>query len=103
VLFRSIYAEKLDGQSGAPAAVRDPGVNARQANQRDRIQQGIRSGELTRGEARQLGAEQRAIRQEERQYKSDGVLTRAERKDLQQDLNAASKDIYSEKHDAERR
>jgi len=100
---RHIYAEKHDGQSGAPGAVRDPGVNARQADQRERIQQGIRSGELTRGEARQLGAEQRTIRQEERQYKSDGVLTRAERKDLQQDLNVASKDIYNEKHDAERR
>lgn len=100
---RHIYAEKHDGQSGAPGAVRDPGVNARQADQRERIQQGIRSGELTRGEARQLGAEQRNIRQEERQYKSDGVLTGDERKDLRQDLRAASKDIYNEKHDAERR
>lgn len=100
---RHIYAEKHDGQSGAPGAVRDPGVNARQADQRERIQQGVRSGELTRGEARQLGAEQRNIRQEERQYKSDGVLTKTERKDLQQDLNVASKDIYNEKHDAERR
>ena len=100
---RHIYAEKHDGQSGAPGAVRDPGVNARQADQRERIQQGVRSGELTRGEARQLGAEQRNIRQEERQYKSDGVLTKAERKDLHQDLSAASKDIYSEKHDAEQR
>ncbi|MDO8960326.1 MAG: hypothetical protein Q7U85_11395 [Rhodocyclaceae bacterium] len=100
---RHIYAEKHDGRSGAPAAVRDPGVNARQSNQRERIGQGIRSGELTRGEARQLGAEQRAIRQEERQYKSDGVLTKAERKDLQQDLNVASRDIYNEKHDADRR
>jgi len=100
---RHIYAEKHDGQSGAPGVARDPGVNARQVNQRERIQQGIRSGELTRGEVRQIGAEQRAIRQEERQYKSDGVLTKAERKDLQQDLNVASKDIYNQKHDAERR
>ena len=100
---RHIYAEKHDGQSGARGSVRGPGVNARQADQRERIQQGIRSGELTRGEARQLGAEQRDIRQEERQYKSDGVLTKVERKDLQQDLNAASKDIYNQKHDAEQR
>lgn len=100
---RHIYAEKHDGRYGVSSAVRSPGVNARQADQRNRIQQGIRSGELTRGEARQLGAEQRTIRQEERQYKSDGVLTRAERKDLRQDLNVASKDIYNEKHDAERR
>lgn len=79
------------------------GVGPRMNNQHERIEQGVRSGELTRGEARQLGAEQRVIRQERRQYKSDGVLTKAERKDLQHDQNVASKNIYNQKHDAERR
>jgi hypothetical protein len=82
---------------------RDPRVNRRQFNQHERIEQGMRSGELTRGETRQLAAEQRAIRQEERRYKSDGVMTRDERKDLRQDLNAASRNVYNEKHDAETR
>ncbi len=86
-----------------PPAVRDPGVNARQGFQRDRIGQGVRSGELTKDEAKQLAGEQRAIRKEERAYKSDGKLTKDERKDLHQDLNAASKDIYEQKHDAEKR
>lgn len=86
-----------------PPAVRDPGVNARQHVQRDRIGQGVRSGELTKDEAKQLATEQRTIRQEERAYKSDGKLTKDERKDLHQDLNAASKDIYEQKHDAEKR
>ena len=85
------------------AATRDPGVNRHQLNQHERIQQGVRSGELTHSEAKNLRSEQQSIRQEERQYKSDGVLTRAERKDLHQDQRAASKDIYNEKHDAERR
>jgi len=31
------------------------------------------------------------------------VLTTDERKDLHQDLNAASRNIYNEKHDGERR
>jgi hypothetical protein len=83
----------------AVAGTRDPGVNARQHNQHDRIAQGVRSGALTKDEAKGLRGAQRAIRQEERRYKSDGVLTRAERKDLQQDLNTASRNIYSEKHD----
>jgi len=43
------------------------------------------------------------MRQEARQYKSDGVLTTDERKDLHQDLNAANRNIYNEKHDGERR
>jgi hypothetical protein len=100
---RDIYRQKHDAQVRPPAAVRDPGVNARQHNQQDRIAQGVRSGALTRDEAKGLRDEQRGIRQEERQYKSDGVLTRGERKDLQQDLNVASRNIYSEKHDAETR
>jgi hypothetical protein len=87
----------------AQASPHDPGVNARQHHQQQRIGQGVRSGQLTRGETRRLEREQRHIRQEERSYKSDGVLTQAERLDLQQDLNAASRHIYQEKHDAERR
>jgi hypothetical protein len=61
----------------------------------------VRSGSLTKDEAKGLRDEQRSIRQEERQYKSDSLLTRGERKDLRQDLNVASRSIYSEKHDAE--
>ncbi|OGI45699.1 MAG: hypothetical protein A2637_07570 [Candidatus Muproteobacteria bacterium RIFCSPHIGHO2_01_FULL_65_16] len=83
--------------------MRDPGVNDRQTRQQERIGQGVRSGELTKEEAKDLAAEQRAIRKEERAYKSDGKLTGEERKDLHQDQNAASKDIYQEKHDAEKR
>lgn len=98
---RDIYRQKHDAQQRPPAAVRDPGVNARQHNQHDRIAQGVRSGSLTKDEAQGLRTEQRSIRQEERQYKSDGALTRDERKDLHQDLNAASRNIYNEKHDAE--
>lgn len=104
--------ENPPGPKGGPGAspdrrvhpaVRDPGVNARQHFQRDRIGQGVRSGELTKQETMELAAGQRAIRKEERAYKSDGKLTKDERKDLHQDLNAASKSIYEEKHDAERR
>lgn len=105
---RRIYNEKHDAQRmprahGQPGGTWDPGVNQRQRNQGYRIGQGVRSGEVTRDERRELGAEQRAIRQEERQYKSDGVLSRDERRDLHQDQNAASRHIYEEKHDAERR
>jgi len=84
-----------------PHHPRDPGVNARQHIQGDRIKQGVRSGQLTRPETRSIMEERRSIRQQERAYKSDGSLTRDERKDLHQDLNDLSKDIYSEKHDDE--
>lgn len=80
-----------------------PGVNARQHHQQQRIGQGLRSGDLTRDEARKLEREQRHIRREERRYLSDGQLTPGERADLQRDLNSASRHIYNERHDAEQR
>ncbi len=102
---RHIRQEKHDGQRGGwhNSASRDPGVNARQHNQRERIQDGWRDGSLTRAERHDLRDEQKAIRAEERMYKSDGVLTRAERQDLHHDQNVASQHIYQERHDAERR
>lgn len=103
---RHIYNQKHDGQQRRGwqnSAMRDPGVNARQHNQRDRIRDGMHDGSLTRQEARDLRGEQKAIRAEERQYKSDGVLTRDERQDLRQDQRVASRHIYQEKHDAEQR
>ncbi len=78
-------------------------IDQRQHNQADRIRQGVRSGELTKSEARGLVKEQREIRQTERQYKSDGVLTRDERRDLHKEQNQASRHIYQEKHDGEKR
>lgn len=78
-----------------------PGVSKRQVNQEERIAQGVKSGELTQAEAKKLQGEEKALRTEKRAYKDDGVVTPAERKDLHQDANQASKDIYAEKHDAE--
>jgi hypothetical protein len=105
-ISRDIYREKHDGQRARPtlpSRLHDPGVNARQQGEPARIAQGVRSGQLTKAEATGLRQEQRAIRTEERAYKADGKLTAAERKDLHQDLQQASKDIYQEKHDAETR
>ena len=82
---------------------RDPHVNARQQNQRERIQQGVKSGELTHGEAQELRTERRDIRDLEQTYKSDGTLTHEERQDLHQQLNHQSQEIYEEKHDDETR
>ena len=100
---RDIYRQKHDEQDRPPAAVRDPGVNERQANQTARIQQGVKSGELTHGEAQDLRTERRDIRDLEHTYKEDGTLTRDERQDLHQQLNQQSQEIYEEKHDDETR
>jgi Skp family chaperone for outer membrane proteins len=98
-----IYRQKHDEQERPPAAVRDPGVNERQANQTGRIVQGVKSGELTHDEAQELRTERSDIHDLEHTYKSDGTLTGEERQDLHQQLNQQSQEIYEEKHDDETR
>jgi len=85
------------------AGTADPVVNQRQDNQKDRIQQGVASGALTKKETKRLAAEQRGIAAEEKAFKADGSLTKAERRDLARDQNRASRDIYIQKHDAQTR
>ena len=74
------------------------GINSRQYNQEVRIQQGIRSGELTRAEAAQLQKEQARVRFLEWRLRSDNHLTFAERARINQELNEASRNIYRLKH-----
>jgi hypothetical protein len=92
-----------DGPRAQSAQHRPAGVNARQHRQSARIRQGVQSGELTRRETRRLAQEQRSIRREERAYRADGTLDRVERRDLQQDLNQASRHINRQKHDEQDR
>jgi len=85
------------------AQTADPRINARQAQQKARITQGVASGELTRNEALRLADEQRAIKAQERRYKSDGVLTVTERAKLKHAQKRASRNIAAQKHDAQSR
>ena len=84
----------------ALAAPADASVNSREREQRQRIQQGRRSGELTRLEALRLAEQQARIHREERRYRrDDGRLDAWERADLRRDQNRASRNIYRLKHD----
>ncbi len=77
-------------------------VDARQGRQMDQIQDGLRSGQLTRHEARDLLRDQRQIERVERHYLADGHLSRDEWLDLDRRLDLASREIRAEKHDFER-
>ena len=85
------------------AGTHDPLVNKRQHHQMGRIHEGVKSGALTKPEARRLAHEQANIRKMERHFKSDGILTFRERGKLQRSLNRASHDIYRQKHDEQTR
>ena len=80
-----------------------PRIDRLERSEQKRIRQGIRSGELTPREIRRLEREQARIRVEEAQAKSDGTVTRQERRRLVRGLNRASRDIYRLKHNRQNR
>lgn len=90
-------------QTPAPApAASMPKVDARQAAQAARIEQGAASGALTAREQRRLAREQKVIARAEGKAEADGEVTRAERRRLRHLQNGASHDIAHQKHDAQR-
>lgn len=66
---------------------------------RGSIRSGVRSGQLTRSEARQLRERQLQLRQQRRIYRSDGTITRAERRDLRHDRRDLGRQIRRERRD----
>ncbi|MBB4096548.1 hypothetical protein [Sphingomonas kyeonggiensis] len=88
----------------APAFQAWQSINSRQANLDLRIDQGVRSGALTRGEAARLRADLNSLSRLEAQYRrSRPGLTLAERRDLDRRFDALSARVRVEKHDRDNR
>jgi hypothetical protein len=110
-LFRFVFAAvmiagilPMTGLAQGNRCRRNDNINRREYYQRDRIRDGIRSGELTRGEANRLINQQRRIESYERRSRlDDGRLDYRERQRLDQMLDRSGRDIYREKHDRQDR
>lgn len=89
--------------TAANAYDRGGNIDQRQYRQQQRIQQGVRSGQLTRWEAARLQAEQARIRRMEAAAKRDGHVDRYEAARIRAAQNAAGRHIAQEKHDGQRR
>lgn len=65
-----------------------------------RIRAGVKSGELTKEEAKGLRQDEKKIRGQVREERTEngGHLTADEKKEVNQQLNQESKKIYEEKH-----
>ena len=74
------------------------GVDQRQENQDQRIDNGIQSGQLKKGEAKHLENEQNRIDRMEDKALADGNVNRKEKRRLERAQNHASRDIYRAKH-----
>lgn len=70
-------------------------VNSRLANQNARIHNEVKDGQISKGQAAQLHAEDHSIRTEERAMASQngGHITKTEQKALNQQENGVSKQI----------
>lgn len=73
-------------------------IDSRQASLYQRLDQGVRSGRLTRPEATRIRAQLRDLGQLERRYRANG-LTLRERNDLNRRFDALSARVYRDKHD----
>jgi hypothetical protein len=98
-LSKQIYNDKHNANT---AHYGNNEVGQRRENQQDRIANGIKSGQLTAGETAKLENQQKGINQ---QVKADraangGKLTQGEKKQINHEQNAASKNIYNKKHNA---
>lgn len=78
-----------------------PAINQTQQTQEKRINQGIKSGEVTRKEATKLEAEQVQIQREKKIARADGKVTPKEKAKIKKKQKVASKKIHHQKHDAQ--
>ena len=96
-LSKSIYNDKHNANT---AHYGNNEVGQRRENQQDRIAQGIRSGQMTAGEAARTENREQGINQQvhaDRQA-NGGKLTGAEKKQINKEQNGASRQIYRQKH-----
>ncbi len=93
-LVACAIATAASAQTAADAVQRD-------VNQQNRIEQGLKSGELTTKEAGKLEREESRVDKMEANALKDGKMMPAERRRIARAQNKVSKDIYQEKHDAQ--
>ena len=98
-LSKQIYKDKHNANT---AHYGNNKVGQRRENQQDRIAQGIKSGQLTAGETAKLENQQKGINQQVAADRkaNGGTLTASEKKQVNKEQNAASKNISRKKHNA---
>ncbi len=84
--------------AGAADAQQTPRVDRRQQNQKTRFRRGVKSGEITRREAKSIKRSTERTRRYEKRAKSDGVVTWRERTRMNRMQNRTSQKIYRKKH-----
>lgn len=90
------------GLAFSGAVLAQAGTIQRDVNQQNRIEQGLKSGELNTREAARLEREEARVERDQARAMQDGKLSPAEKARLAREQNRVSRDIYREKHDAQK-
>lgn len=77
-------------------------IDQRQANQQERINKGVASGELNAKEAARLQKGQARVQKAEDKAKADGLVTKKEATKIEHIQDKQSGKIYREKHDKQK-
>ena len=98
-LSNQIYSDK---HNAATAHYGSGTIGQRRQNQQNRIAQGVKSGQLTAGETAKLEGQQQGINHQVAGMRAanGGKLTSGDKKVVNQQQNAASRNIYAKKHNA---
>ena len=75
----------------------DAQIKKTNRNQNARIKQGVKSGELTKAETKNILHSKKEIHHDVKTAKSDGIVTPGEKKEIRQDQRHASRKIYRKK------
>jgi uncharacterized membrane protein YebE (DUF533 family) len=76
-----------------------PRIDKRQENQARRIEQGVKSGQLTQKEAARLEKGQARVQKMENKAMADGKITAKERARIEKAQDRQSRKIHRERHD----
>ncbi|HET6912010.1 MAG TPA: hypothetical protein VFH71_01565 [Rhodanobacteraceae bacterium] len=86
---------------GATAQAQSTGSETeRNVDQQQRVEQGLKSGQLTTGEARKLEQGEARIDRTEQHDLANGSLSASEKAQIQREQNRESAAIYKDKHNA---
>jgi len=88
--------------AGGASAQSMSSIDAREANQQERIDQGRRDGALTRSETNRLEQGEQHIDRNEARARADGVVSSSERQRLDNMLDRQGREIYQQSHDGQR-
>ncbi|MGZ3726767.1 MAG: hypothetical protein ACXWQQ_13250 [Pseudobdellovibrio sp.] len=105
VISTQAHAQQNPSTSQTPTVTqkRDQVIEKREQEQQNRIQQGVKSGELKGKEAQRLENEQTKIKGMEDKAEADGKIAKKEMRRIEKAQDRASKDIYKKKHNKRKR